>query len=68
MQRLSVDHESWKRLLSQVTRLSTLQRAASLCGHDPLLELVEAETWAKTIKNHCAIGLIVTKASSSELS
>eukprot|EP00435_Cladocopium_sp_Y103_P054702 s1039_g17.t2 len=24
-----------------VTRLSTLQRAASLCGHDPLLELVE---------------------------
>ena len=27
---------------TEVTRLSTLQRAASLCGHDPLLELVEA--------------------------
>lgn len=27
---------------NEVTRLSTLQRAASLCGHDPLLELVEA--------------------------
>jgi hypothetical protein len=32
----------WSVASLEVTRLSTLQRAASLCGHDPLLELVEA--------------------------
>lgn len=34
-----------------VTRLSTLQRAASLCGHDQLLELVETTMESLRPKN-----------------